>query len=139
MTENESSYRLAWVSSRANPTAESLAKSDAFDAAVAAAMRDAMIDPLLGQMSDELLSLHDHLDDMAGWPFAFAGTLSGLILGLMAQAVRAGKPAEAAAAEAQGRCRFVAREVDHRIDLAIAAPASATRISGIVSDLEVDG
>jgi hypothetical protein len=38
-----------------------------------------------------------------------------LILGLIAQAVRAGKSTEAAAAEAQGRCRFVAREVDRRI------------------------
>jgi hypothetical protein len=140
MTENdENYYDLKRWSSRDNPTAESLAKADAFAAAVAAAMREALIDPLLGQMSDELLNLHDHLDDMAGWPVAFAGTLSGLILGFMAQAVRAGKSAEAAAAEAQGRCRFVAREVDRRIDRAITAPASATRLSGIVSDLEIDG
>jgi hypothetical protein len=139
MTKDESSYGGKWWSSRDNPTAESLAKADTFDAAVAAAMREAMIDPLLGQMSDDLVGLHDHLDNMAGWPYIFAGTLSALILGLMAQAVRAGKPAEAAAAEAQGRCRFVAREVDRRIDLAIAAPASPTRLSGIVSDLKIDG
>jgi hypothetical protein len=139
MTKNESYYSLKCWSSRDNPTAESLAKADAFDAAVAAAMREAMIDPLLGQTIDELLGLHNYLDDMAGWPFAFAGALSALILCLMAQAVRAGKSTEAAAAEAQGRCRFVAREVDRRIDLAIAAPASATRLSDIFSDLEING
>jgi hypothetical protein len=139
MTENESYYRLKCWSSRDNPTAESLAKADAFDAAAAAAMREAMIDPLLGRTIDGLLGLYHHLDDIGGWPFAFAGALSVLILGLMAQAVRAGKSTEVAAAEAQGRCRFVAREVDRRIDLAIAAPASATRLSGIVSDLEIYG
>jgi hypothetical protein len=139
MTKNEMSYRLTWMSSRDKPTAESLAKADAFEAAVEAAMREAMIDPLLGQMSDQLLGLHDSMDDMAAWPYVFASALSALILGLMAQAVRAGKSTEAAAAEAQGRCRFVAVEVDRRIQCASAAPASAMRLSDIFSDLEIDG
>jgi hypothetical protein len=138
MTENESSYHMTWVSSRNNPTAESMAKADAFDAAVATAMREAMIDPLMGKISDELLSLHDDLDDMTGWPNAFASFLSALILHLMDQPVRAGKPVEEAAAEAQGRCRFVAQEVDSRIDRAITAPASAKRLSNIASDLKID-
>jgi hypothetical protein len=133
------SSSMTWVSNTDDPTAESPAKIDAFNVAVAAAMHEAIIDPWLGGLSDGLLDLHDHLDDMAGWPFAFAGALSALILRLMAQAVRAGKPAEAAAAEAQGRCRFVARAVDRRIDLAIAIPASATRLSGMVSDVKIDG
>jgi hypothetical protein len=135
----KAAYRTTWMSSGDNPTAESLAKADAFDAPVAAAMREAMLDPLLGQIIDRLLGLHHDFDDMAGWPFFFAGSLSALILCLMAQAVRAGKSTEAAAAEAQGGCRFVAREVDRRIDLAIAAPASASRFSDIFSDLEMDG